>query len=124
MSDHNELESLFETARRSAPEPSSAFLARVLADAEAQQPAAAGVMSNPAPKRGGMAEFFASLSDAIGGWPAFAGLATAAVTGVWIGVSPPQSLSAPLASVLGSEDSSFSEVFDSGDGFDFTLFEG
>ena len=124
MSEKNELDQLFEVARQNTPEPSSDFLARVLSDAEAMQPAPVGLVTAIPAKRGFFAEMFAGLSDAIGGWPAFAGLATAAVTGVWIGISPPQSLSAPLASVLGVDEAIFSETFDSGDGFDFTLFEG
>ena len=124
MSDKNELESLFEMARRTPPEPSSDFLARVLSDGEALQPAAVGVMQHAPQKRPALAEFFAGLSDAIGGWPAFAGLATAAVTGVWIGISPPQVLSDPLASVLGTDSSVLTDDLTDGDGFDFTLFEG
>ena len=124
MSDKTELDALFDEARRNTPEPPSDFLARVLSDAEALQPAAASVMQTVPQKRRFSADLFSGLSDAIGGWPAFAGLATAAVTGVWIGISPPASLSAPLASVFGADESIFSETLDSGDGFDFTLFEG
>ena len=128
MSNLDELEKSFETAKRTPPEPSNDFMARVLSDGLAQQPAAAGVLNATPPKRGSIVDrvtgMFTGLSDAIGGWPGFAGLATAAVTGVWIGISPPQSLSAPLNTVLGTQDSVFSTSSDLGDGFDFTLYEG
>ncbi len=123
MSSEKDLDMLFEQARSAPPEPSHDFLARVLSDAEAMQPAPAGVMSAPVVKRSAIGAFFAGLGDAIGGWPAVAGLATAAVTGVYIGISPPQSLSAPLAAAFG-ETSLFSETLEYGDGFDFTLYEG
>ena len=66
-------------ARRAAP--SSDLLARIMADAQAVQAAAD---LRPAPLRAGLAEQFYRL---LGGWPAFAGLATAAATGVWLGTN-------------------------------------
>ncbi|MGH1578697.1 hypothetical protein [Planktotalea sp.] len=124
MSDKDDLTAMFESARRAPPEPSADFLARVLSDAEAMQPAPLGVMATPTPKRGPVQHFLSGLSDAIGGWPAFAGLATAAVTGLWIGISPPQSLLDPFNAVLSGDTASLTETDDFGDGFDFTLFEG
>lgn len=123
MSRDNDLDMLFKQARNAPPEPSTDFLARVLSDAEAMQPAAAGIMSAPVKPRSGVAAFFAGLGNAIGGWPAVAGLATAAVTGLYIGISPPQSLSAPFNAAFG-ETSVFSDTLEFGDGFDFTLYEG
>ena len=124
--DHD-LEQMFEQARGAVPEPSPDFLARVLSDAEAMQPAPAGVMRRPALKRTRLGELFAGFGDAIGGWPAFAGLGVAAVTGLFIGISPPQGLIAPLGSALGAsfgDAAALSETLDFGDGFDFTQFEG
>ena len=75
-----ELEDFFQAARDTAPVPSAALLARVLADAAAQQPAPVA-----APRRG----IWRRLSGAVGGWPALAGLATATLAGVWIGYAAP-----------------------------------
>ncbi len=126
LSDKDDLAALFEAAKAAPPAPSSDFMARVLSDAEAMQPAALGGMRTPAPtpKRGAFTELLSGLSDAIGGWPGFAGLASAAVAGVWIGISPPDGLIDPISSVLGTDTSSLSEALDYNDGFDFTLFEG
>jgi hypothetical protein len=128
MSHDDDLSQLFESAHRAPPEPSAGFLARVLSDGEAQQPAPLGVMrapvSAPAPMRSAFRQLVDGMSDAIGGWPAFAGLATAAVTGLWIGISPPQTLIAPFSAVLSGNSAALSEASDYGDGFDFTLFEG
>jgi len=48
---------------------------------------------------------------ALGGWPTFAGLATAAVTGVWIGFSAPDAVDDLTAGYLGySSDPQFSDL--------------
>lgn len=125
-----ELEQLFQQARAHAPEPGPDFLARVLSDAEAMQPAPATPMQRvqgaqgARGKRSALREFFAGLGDAIGGWPAFAGLGVAAVTGLYIGISPPQSLIAPFGAAFGGDGAALSESLDFGEGFDFTQFEG
>lgn len=124
MSHDDDLTQMFESARKAAPEPSSDFLARVLADAQAMQPAAAGVMTRAPLQRNSIAEFFSTLGDMIGGWPGFAGLASAAVAGVWIGISPPDTLIDPISAVLGGESSALFETLETDSGFDFTLFEG
>jgi hypothetical protein len=124
MSDETELNKMFDLTRRTPPEPSPDFMARILSDADAMQPASLGVLTETATKRGIFRDMFSGLGEAIGGWPAFAGLATAAVTGVWIGISPPQLLIEPFGTVLGTDSSALSEVLEYGDGFDFTLFKG
>ncbi|WP_439140832.1 hypothetical protein [Planktotalea sp.] len=124
MRDTDDLEVFFEAAKSSPPAPSSDFMARVLSDAESMQPEALGVMQSMPPQQSGLKEFFSALSDAIGGWRAFAGLATAAVTGLWIGISPPAGLIEPFGSVLGTDTSALSDAFEYGEGFDFTMFEG
>ena len=124
MSDETELNKMFDLAKRTPPEPSPDFMARILSDAEAMQPVALGVLTETAAKRGIFRDMLSALGEAIGGWPAFAGLATAAVTGVWIGISPPQLLIEPFDTVLGTDSSALSEVLEYGDGFDFTLFKG
>lgn len=124
MSDETELNKMFDLTKCTPPEPSPDFMARILSDAEAMQPAALGVLTETAIKRGIFRDMFSGLGEAIGGWPAFAGLATAAVTGVWIGISPPQVLIEPFGTVLGTDSSALSEALEYGDGFDFTLFKG
>lgn len=81
-----ELEAFFKAERDTVFEPSPDLLARVLSDAEAIQ--AAPAMA-PEPARGG---FFKEIFSGIGGWPSLAGLATATVAGLWIGISPPAAL--------------------------------
>ncbi|SDN42878.1 hypothetical protein SAMN05216196_101509 [Lutimaribacter pacificus] len=81
------LETLFEAARGAAPKPSADLLARVLADAEAVQAAAAPVPRKSAPRLR-----WRQFVDAIGGWPAMAGLVSAGVAGLWLGISPPAAL--------------------------------
>ncbi|MCG6903711.1 MAG: dihydroorotate dehydrogenase [Rhodobacter sp.] len=84
--DETELDGLFAVARSHAPEPSRALLARVMADAEAEIAAAAGV---PATARGGSR--FAAWLRGFGLWPA-AGLATATLAGLMIGLVTPDTL--------------------------------
>jgi len=76
------LDGFFEAARSVSPQPSDALQRRILADADAVL--MAGI--TPAPRR---LRFAAALA-VLGGWPTMAGLMTAAVAGLWIGVSPPQ----------------------------------
>ncbi|MDJ0629526.1 MAG: hypothetical protein QNJ44_14810 [Rhodobacter sp.] len=84
--DDAELDGLFAAARGTAPQPSAELVARVLADAEAER---AAIASAVPPRRRGRV---ASALAAIGGWPAAAGLATAAVTGLMIGFVTPDAL--------------------------------
>jgi hypothetical protein len=124
MSTDDDLTALFDEVKRKAPTPSTDFMQRVLSDGQTLQPAPMGVIRDTGRKRGQVETFFAGLSDAIGGWPAFAGLGTAAVTGLWIGISPPQTLVTPFDTVLGGDSAALSDTLEYGDGFDFTLFEG
>jgi hypothetical protein len=81
-----ELERFFAAGRAAAPAPSEALMARVLAGAEAVQGGAAPAEVAVAPAPGGLGRLVAAL----GGWPALAGLATAAMTGLWIGAAAPE----------------------------------
>ena len=79
------LDSFFEAARRTGPEPSDDLLARVMADAAVHQPDAShDVERQPLGPRG--------ILDMLGGWPTLGGLLTATVAGVWIGFSQPMGL--------------------------------
>lgn len=81
------LEQLFSEARAAGgPEAEAGFLARVLADAEAEQagfarPGPAGASDKPDV----LAGIWDALRGAFGGWAPMGGLVTAALAGVWIG---------------------------------------
>lgn len=80
------LDIFFEAARSQAPAPSPDLLARVLAEAEAMQAAPPHPAPAPRPR------FAARLYRLLGGWPAMAGLASAVLTGIWIGTALPEGL--------------------------------
>ena len=85
--DDFELDALFADAARDAPVPSDDLMARIMIDAQVE--IAVAPVARPAEIRQG---WLASIIASIGGWPAAAGLATAAVTGLMIGLVPPTSL--------------------------------
>lgn len=80
-----DLDAAFAAARKHAPAPSEALMARVLADAEAAMVArrapAPEVRQAPGHRR------VAGILGAIGGWGGIGGLATAIGAGVWIGIA-------------------------------------
>ncbi|MEL7461775.1 MAG: dihydroorotate dehydrogenase [Pseudomonadota bacterium] len=81
------LDTFFSAARAAQAKPGADLTARVLADAAAMQPApqtvSKAVSKTPAsPVKPGWL-------SALGGWPALAGLVTATVAGVSIGVADP-----------------------------------
>lgn len=84
----------FFRAAQAAPEPGHDMQARLLAAAEAQL-AAPAVAARPQRRRHRLA---AVLLAALGGWPAMAGMATAAATGVWLGFSSPDLVEGYLGS--------------------------
>jgi hypothetical protein len=75
--DDGSLDALLQEAavERSLP---PGLMARVLADAQALQPA---LTPRQRP--------FAALIEVLGGWPGVGGLAAASCAGFWIGISPP-----------------------------------
>ena len=79
----DDLEDLFELARRAAPAPSPELLARLVADARSAAPKTA-----LAPSRAGSG-WLSGVWHQLGGWPAAATLATATLSGVWIGSQSP-----------------------------------
>ncbi|WP_297771080.1 hypothetical protein [uncultured Roseovarius sp.] len=81
------LDVFFEAARCQVPAPSPDLLARVLADADVAQQAHSAAFA-AAPRQG----IGPRLYRLLGGWPAMAGLATAALTGIWIGTALPEGL--------------------------------
>lgn len=100
--DLDNLDVFFDAARRQAADPSPDLMQRVLDDALAEQQrmaAQAAPQARPGrPARGWLRQ----LLSAIGGWPAVAGLATASVTGLWIGVNPPAAVSTTAEAYLNS----------------------
>lgn len=84
-----ELDGFFAAARDVPPAASEDFMARILAGAMAEMPPAQAFGAPPAKPEG---SWIASLLGAIGGWPAAAGLATATVAGLMIGMGTPETL--------------------------------
>ncbi|MCH2168069.1 MAG: hypothetical protein MK107_10125 [Oceanicola sp.] len=91
-----DLDIFFDAARSAQPEPSPELMARVLDDALAMQPPAQPLAARPAPSVP-TRSWLGTLLDTLGGWPAAASLATATLAGVWIGISPPDAVSAVTA---------------------------
>ncbi|MHA6326833.1 hypothetical protein [Roseivivax sp. CAU 1753] len=120
-SDDAGLEAFFVAARAQPPEPGPGFLARVSAQAEAE--ARAHGDARHAARRSAGRGPLAVLRDAIGGWPALAGLGFAACAGVWIGIAPPDGIAASVAT-LWSGDTALSAYPDPSAGFETLLAEG
>ena len=104
-SDEKLLDDLFEEVVRDRVEPSDELMSRILADAEDLQPVAqVAVVSPPT--------LWSRAMASIGGWPALSGLAAAGVAGLWIGLTPPDSIDSWVADVMGSTTSvSFVDEF-------------
>ena len=103
----DDLDDLFATARNAAPpQPSPALMARILADAASEQPRPRPV-ARPAPS--GFS--FRALIAALGGMGAMAGLATATMAGVWIGLAPPTAVDDLAAALWTVEDGEQVELF-------------
>lgn len=90
------LDDLLRAARDTAPAPSPDFMARVLGDALAQQPAPRGVPVSP-PVRLGL---WTRIAAALGGAAAVAGIGSAALAGLVIGYVQPESM-VSLAGTMG-----------------------
>lgn len=97
-SDKPDIDGLLAAARGRAAEPSADLLARVLADAYALQPAApmAPVTARPAPR-----PRWAGLLALFGGGAGLAGLVTAGVAGLMIGLLQPAPVSAFTGAMTG-----------------------
>lgn len=104
------LDDILGKARRQTPQPDDALMARVLADA-AQVAASRRRVRRPG--------YWAQWADALGGWPAVAGLAAATIAGIWVGVAPPASVENLAAAVLGDTVAvsffALDTVFDAGE---------
>ncbi len=91
------VDDLFAQARNAKVTPPDDLMARILAEAETVQ---AGFTHAPQASR---PTLWATVLDAIGGWPAVGGLAAATVAGVWIGIAPPASIEEFSAGLIGDE---------------------
>lgn len=112
MLSDDELEGLFRASRADAPDPSEAVMARILADAEAELAARAPTpAARPRAPRPGV---WAALIGGIGGWPALAGMVTAAVAGVWLGFASPDQINTLAGGLLlpGTATVETGDVFD------------
>ena len=108
MTDRDDpLEAFFEAGRETVADPSEALLARVEADAMAAFAArTTPARATPSGWRGVLA--------ALGGWPAGAGLGTAALAGLFIGFALPDTLadvSLPLTGDLSFDESALAPTY-------------
>ncbi len=109
------LERFFEAGRRQAPPPSDALLARIEADALA---ALAAGRPAPAPALPG----WRGLLAALGGWRAGAGLATAALAGLAIGIAVPATTLSRFDALSSSDEGGY-ELGELGPGYGLALLE-
>jgi len=98
--DDTELNAIFAQMKEQPVVVRDALLDRIMMDADSVL--AERVDAEPEMESGSSQGIGAMLLDAIGGWPSFGGLAAATVAGLWIGVSPPESLNNLSAAFWGS----------------------
>lgn len=107
--DSLDLELWFSASRKHTADPSDDLLARVLADAAMHQPEAPGIMPR-APEPEPRVSLWQQFTGAIGGWSGLAGLGTATVAGLWIGLSAPNTL-VNLTSVSTADESGYETTY-------------
>jgi len=113
--DDTALDLFFAEARQNMPEPSAAFLGRILTDAEAVQ---AGFLAAPVPSavtRGARFGVLGTLLALFGGWGGLGGMATAAVAGVWIGFAGSDTLAQVAGYATTTETATASALLADGD---------
>ncbi|OCX64556.1 hypothetical protein BFP70_11005 [Thioclava sp. SK-1] len=76
------LEPYFGAGRRQQPEPDTAFLGRILADAEANLMSGCRTVAQRPAAKIDLRQLFASI---FGGWLPVGGMVSAGLAGVWIG---------------------------------------
>jgi hypothetical protein len=113
MTTDDDLDDLFAATRAAPPlQPSPALMTRILADADALQPRAAVARRPPQARPAPAARFsFRALVAVLGGAGSMAGLATAAVAGVWIGLAPPAAVDDLAATLWSVEDAETVDLF-------------
>lgn len=113
--DDTALDLFFAEARQSAPEPSAAFLGRILTDAEAVQAGFLAVPAQPAVTRGARLGVLGTVLALFGGWGGLGGMATAAVAGVWIGFAGSDTLAQVAGFSATTETATASALLADGD---------
>ncbi len=112
------LEDLFAEAQTDADaQVSDDFMARMLAEAEAYQPAALEPVATP------QRSLSRALFDTLGGWQGASGLVAATMASVWVGFAGAESLSIDGLQAVLSGDFEF-YLLDVGTEFSFELEEG
>lgn len=96
------LDDLFAEARAVRAVPSEALMARVLADALAEQPKAAVPVMSAVPAGRTQTGLWARLAWAFGGVGGLAGMGTAAVAGLFIGFVQPSGFAGIEDAMLGT----------------------
>ena len=97
--DRDDLDDLFAQARASGPVPSADLMARVLADAMAEQPRPVALRAVLPARRAGV---LTRLAGVFGGVGALAGIGSAAAAGLLIGYVQPAGLSGWDEALLGT----------------------
>ena len=97
MAQDDILDGMFAAAASQQPVPSAGLISRIVADADSEQPKPQFL--RPAKATGG---WFATLADWFGGGMSLAGMAAAAATGLYLGVTQPASVLALTELVTGS----------------------
>ncbi|WP_052245163.1 hypothetical protein [Halocynthiibacter namhaensis] len=128
ITDEAFLDDLFQSARSVDLDDAQndGFMARMMADAfDAQDDLLAVPETTAASELAPRRSWLRAFSDAIGGWPSFAGMAVATLAGIWIGMTPPAGLTdlAPLA-LADTESTALVEAFGFATGFDSLQEEG
>ena len=96
-----ELDAVFAQAIKNAPVPSSVLLDSIMADAE--QVASLREADVVAVQAASGPGILSGLLKSIGGWPAFGGLVSATVAGVWIGYASPATVDGLTDGYLASQ---------------------
>ena len=101
MKEDAALDDLFAAARRAGPEPSGAWLARVLEVAEAEQVACRAADQASVQPAADAAGLWALVAGVFGGWGALGVMLTATVAGIWIGFAGVDRLDLVTGRLLG-----------------------
>lgn len=107
MADRNDfdLDLFFDAAQAQSVEPSVDLMMRIAGDADDQLAGATPISATVTHRRVGI---WATVLAVVGGWSAVAGVSTAAIAGLWIGIATPTGVSALTSGYLsGSEETAY-----------------
>lgn len=102
----DDLDDMLAAARHRGMDPSAALLSRVLSDADAVQAGWLPTARRARPKWQRLAALM------LGGMGATAGMATAALAGVWIGYAQPETLSTVTSAIWADQRVDLMPTFD------------